>query len=529
MAKRRRAAHPAEHELAVWDILRRRGLWGLATFLACLTPFVSVVSFLPDVYRSTATVLIERQQIPDELVRSTVTSALETRLHTITQQILSRPQLEELYARFGLGDEAGPGRLTDRVIDRIRDSIQVELETSKVRRDHGAAAVAFTVSYSGRDPEKAALVANALALSYVEENLRMRKQEAAGTADFLRQQLETTKRNLEEQEKQVSAFKERYSGQLPEQLSANLATLEQLNVQLRLNSENQISASERRAALVKQLSEAEGMAPAGGPDAAGNRLLQLRQTLAVLQARYSDKYPDVVRVKSEIESLESELRRASTGEGQQHGTTPEANPLTFQLRQAIDAVDVEIKRLKAEQENLRGSLAQYQNRVEMAPRREQESQALVRDYETNKELYRSLVTRERESQLAQEMEQRRKGEQFRVIEPALPPGAPAAPRRRTLTLAAVPGALVLAILAMALVEFLDSSLHSAQDLQRLTTIPIVASIPRITVEADRRQRRRRLGLAAASAVGVLVAIVAASYAVAANNLTLTRLLLRLSS
>ena len=117
MVKKRRRPPVAEPELPVWGILRRRWRWGALAALGCLVPAVSVIEFLPDVYRSKATVLIERQQIPDELVRSTVTSALETRLHTITQEILSRPHLEGLAAQFGVGKRvelAGVARGRDR-------------------------------------------------------------------------------------------------------------------------------------------------------------------------------------------------------------------------------------------------------------------------------------------------------------------------------------------------------------------------------------------------------------------------------
>jgi polysaccharide biosynthesis transport protein len=528
MARRRRHQPPPAAGLSPWGILQRRWAWGLLACLSTLVPAVSLIAFLPEVYRSTATILIERQQIPDELVRSTVTSALETRLHTITQEILSRPLLEGLAERFTLSEEAGENASADQVLAHIRRSIEVELEASKVGRDYSSAAVAFTVSYGSRDPEKAALVANSLAQSYVEKNLEMRTQEAAGTADFLRDQLEATRRELEEHEKRVSAFKERHSGQLPEQLPANLSTLEQLNVQLRLNSENQISASERRAALVRQLNEAEGMSPTVGPEGAGSRLLQLRQTLSALQARYSDKYPDVVRVKAEIESLEAELRRTADGSTKADETLPETNPLTFQLRRSIDEVDVELRRLRAEQENLRGSLGVYQQRVEMAPRREQESQALMRDYETTKELYRVLVTRERESQLAQDMEQRKKGEQFRVIEPAIPSGQPSAPNRRRLIPLTLPLSIGLGVAVMILLELLDKSLRSAEELQALTRIPVVVSIPPIVVEADRRERKRRLVLAAGAGVLGTAGAVGLSYVVASGNWALTHLFLRLS-
>jgi len=202
--------------------------------------------------------------------------------------------------------------------------------------------------------------------------------------------------------------------------------------------------------------------------------------------------------------------------------------LTFELRRSIDAADVDLKRLKAEQENLRKSLGVYQQRVEMAPRREQESQGLTRDYETNKDLYKTLVNRERESQLAEDMEQRRKGEQFRVIEPALPSTSPSAPNRRLLIPLTLPFALGLGLTVILFLELTDKSVRSMEELQSLTRIPVVVKIPPIAAEGDEQRRRKRLGILAASALAGLVVVIGVSYVIAKGNWALTNLLLRLS-
>lgn len=505
----------------VFDVLLRRIWWGAASFVIAFSAVVSMVAFLPDVYQSTSTVLIERQQIPDDLVRSTVTSALETRIDTISQEILSRSHLQELIGRFGLYEDLKGRMPAERIVAQMRDKVKIELKGEENRNDR--ATVAFTISFAGRDPRKVALVVNALATSYVQENVRMRERQAAGTADFLRQQLDDMRQRLEEQEKQVSIFKERHAGQLPQQLDANLKTLEQLNAQLRLNSDNQIQVTERRTTLVKQLSEAEGLATVGGPDAVSGRLLQLRQTLAALQTQYSDKYPEVVRVKSEINALEEQLRR-SPDPGAEKAAL--GNPMVLQLKRSIDEQEVELKRLKAEEEGLRRSLGEYRQRVEVTPKREQEFQSLSRNYETTKELYRSLVLKQRESELAEEMEQRRQGEQFRVIDPALPATDPAAPRRGRILALGLALCLGLAGGVMFLRDFLDGSFHSVEELQGRSSLPVLVTIPRIVTAADKERQRRQAGLVAASVAAGVVLIVGGSYLVAKENLALTALLLK---
>lgn len=496
--------------LALKGVLKRRKWLALVVFAGSFAALASLVTFLPDLYRSSATVLIERQQIPDEMVKSTVTSGLDTRLPTITQEIQSRARLEALINRFGLYTELRKNAPLETVIDQMRQDIDVQFRSGERRSDR--VTIAFAVGYRGRDPQKVALVANTLASFYIEENLKVRERQAAGTTDFLRTQLAEVKARLDAQEKQVSAFKERHIGELPQQLDANLKTLEQLNVQLRLNADSQVRINEQRAALAAQLDAAGGLVTPGGVSSTAARLTELRKTLAELQTRYSDRYPDVVSVKAEIAALELRLLNASSAAP----TNPETAGATAPLRRSLSEVEGQARALKAEGESLRNSITIYQRRVENAPKREQEFQGLSRDYEASKELYQSLTRRQSESEISESMEQRQKGEQFRIIEPAQASESPAAPNRPRLFLLALALASVLAAVAMALAEQLDGTFHSAEDLRRRSGLPVI-SIPPILSEKDIWSRRRRFGLGAVSAAMGLAAIIACSYLIAREN------------
>lgn len=512
-------------QLAI-DILRRRKWLGIVTALLAGAAGVSVVTFLPEVYKANATVLIERQQIPDELVRPTVTSPLEVRLHTISQQILSRSRLESLIDRFGLYKELRrEGKATEEIIAQMRSDIGLELRGGERRRGD-TATVAFNITYQGREPQQVAMVTNVLASFYIEENLKAREQQAVGTAQFLRVQLEEMQRNLETQEKKLSTFKDQHIGELPHQQEANLATLEQLNSRLRLNNDNQVQVGERKRALEAQLSEAMGMA-ADGPDFPALKLMKMKAELAALERQYTDQYPDVIRLRREIEKLEQQLAEPSQDNpSTQTETLLAASPYVRQLKQSIRSVDAELAALKLEAERLQRTIAEYQDRVDNAPRREQEYQILARDYETTKELYRSLLLRQKEAELAENMEQRQKGEQFRILDPATIPEMPAAPNRLRLNLMALALALGLAGGVVLLAEQLDTSLHSPDDLRALTSAPILASIPRIETARDRWRKRTRMALGVVTTGLGLVAIVAVSYLVATENSQLTSLLLR---
>ncbi|MEA2626082.1 MAG: protein tyrosine kinase modulator, partial [Candidatus Binatota bacterium] len=374
-------------DTAVEIVQRRMGL-AIFTFAALFAAAVSLIVFLPDIYRATATLLVERQQVPEDFVRSTVTSAVDSRLQTISQEILSRSRLQKLIRDLDLyqalrGEAAG-----DEVLDRMRKDIQ--LETREVAQlGENQATIAFAVSYSGSDPRKVAQVTNMLASFYIEENLKVRAKQATGTAEFLETELDKIKQKLDEQERLVSKFKEEHMGELPEQREANLSTLERLNSQLRLNGYQQVRAREQRAALTKQLSDAGKGRTRREADPVAARLAKMKQDLAELRSNFSEKYPDVVRLKAEIAALE---KRRSAG-----GTVAEGegarSPYSMELQQSLKAIGADLAGLKAEEKGVRESIAEYQRRVENAPRREQEFQALSRDYETTKDSYRSLLKR----------------------------------------------------------------------------------------------------------------------------------------
>lgn len=496
-----------------WAVWNRRKWLAILVFAAPFTAAVGLTIFLPNIYRSTATILVERQQVPETFVRATVTSELETRLHTISQEILSRSRLEDLITRFGLYADLRREASSEAVIERMRRDIQLDLKGAGPRTR--GETIAFTISYRGDNPQTVAALTNTLASFYVEENLKVRERQAAGTAEFLRIELQEVKQRLDDQERVVSEFKKRYMGELPQQMQANLATLEGLNAQLRVNSDSQTRAMGRQEALAKQLAEAGASGPAGGPDAIAAQIARLRQELAQLRTNFSDKYPDVIRVRTEISALEQQLAKAkSGGSSEEKESAFPASPHVLQLRQTLSDLEAEIKVLRADERRLRTAIASYQRRVEETPRREQEFQALSRDYETTSQLYRSLVTRHEEAQIAENMEQRQKGEQFRILDPAVASQQPAAPNRLRLILMGLIISCGLAAGTVMLIEHLDNSFHALDDLRAFTTVPVLASISRIVTEADARRRRWRFRLVAAAAMLGLTLIIGSSYLVA---------------
>ncbi len=508
---------------------RIRAAWSrhkwLATlvFLFPLAGAISLVMALPDVYRSTATVLVERQQVPEDLVKTTVSSEVETRLKTISAEILSRSRLGELIRRFRLYPDPSGRASTEEAVERMRRDISLEVTPTDPRGRGAGTTVAFALRYQGRDPETAALVTNALASFYIEENLKVRERLATGTTEFLRVQLDQAKKRLDEQERRISELSRRYMGELPQQMQGNLARLESMNDQLRLNRADQVRAQERRETLAAQLAQAEA---SSGVETDAMRLGRLRQELTTLRIKYTDKWPDIIRIKDEIAALEQKLAnpqpQTKTPEAAALGLTPEV----LRLRDTLRSANTEIGLLKDEEQRLRRGIEVYQKRVENGPQREPEFQELTRDYETNKNLYHSLLQRYEAAQIGESMEQRQKGEQFRILDPAVPSAIAFAPNRLRLLLVTAVLCLGLGGAALVLAEVLDTSFHSAADLHTATAVPVLVRIPSIVTEADTRRRRWRFQLAAAVTILALIIVSGGSYLIGHGNHQIVQMLSR---
>jgi polysaccharide biosynthesis transport protein len=522
--------------IAAW---RRRKWLAVCAFSGVFAATASLTMFLPNIYQAGATILVVGQQVPAEFVRTTVTGSLDTRLQTISQQILSRSRLEELITKLGLYSDSRSKLSMEALVARMRHDIEVK----PTGVDRAGGTVAFIVRYQGRDPLTVALVSNTLASYYIDENMKVRERQAMGTADFLRTELGEVKKRLEVQERLFSDFKRRNLGELPTQMEANLSTLERLNTQFRLNGERQIRVRDQQQELERQLEAVAARAsaptsrlrsapaPAQPDDPLAMRLNRLKQTLNELRAQFSDKYPDVVRLKAEIAQLESQLgavkqqRPADEGaSAEPEPPTPTVDPRLTQLQHALSQIDLETKALRDEEAHLRTAMSTYQTRVDNTPRRDLEYQELSRDYDSTKELYRSLLKRFEEAQLSESLEQRQKGEQFRILEPAVYPTQPLMPNRLrffALTLALSIGvAMGLVVLA----EQRDTSFHTIDDLRAFTPVPVLVSISRIVTAKDVRRRRWRAQLTTAAAVLAVLLIVGASYFVAHENEQLLRLL-----
>ncbi len=524
----------------VFEIVRRRRGLALLPFLFVLAAAASLAFFLPGLWTAKALIFVDRQQIPESFVKPTVTGDLESQLLTLSQEILSRARLGRIIDRHDLYRDLRGALSPDELAERMRRDIRIELQADSDRRPprREARTVAFTVAYTATDPRVAMAVANELADLYVEENLKLRERQAAGTSEFLESQLAEVRSKLQAQERRIAEYKERYMGELPEQKEANLRTLERLQQQLQLAYENNRRANERRQLITQALAEIEHTAPAAaGPnvspaEAAAARLTLLKQELAQLQTLYSDRYPDVIALKAQVQALEAKVReeaaaraapRREARDGKERRLVPD-NPYLVSLMQQLDQANVDAKTTAEEIAGLNRQIALYQRRIENTPKREQELALITRDYETTKEMFRSLLAKLGEAGIAADLEQRQKGESFRIIEPATLPERPAGPNRLRLLLIGVVLALGAAVLAVVLAEQVDTSYRTVDEIRASLPVPVLSTIPRIATERDRTRLAAHRRWATAAVAAGLLAVVGASFAVAHGNVSLVQLL-----
>ena len=502
-------------------LLRKRGKTFLVTFL-CLLPLGIITAFvLPPVYVSKSTILIETQQIPQEYVRTSVTSYAEERLSTITQQILSRARLIEIINRFNLYPEMRNIFAMEEVIANMRDDIALEtISTSdfgKSRRPSGKeTTVAFTLSYSGKDPATVQKITNVLSSLYLEENFKKREERAAGTAEFLNSQLIELKKQMDGYANQISAMKSAHMGELPEHGVSNMQALDQLrrdldqaNAQIRIAQERKVYL-ESQLATVDQYMTDKGMGDVEQSPAV--RLETLRSELINRQTTLSYRHPDIIRLKREIRELEKRLAEVhkAGGRGSPPTVRSNINPAYTSLKTQLETTALEIRSLQQQAAQIRGQMGAYQGKLNRGPMIEAEYKGLLGDYENAKNKYNDIMNKLLEAKVAQGMEEAQKAERFTIIEPAAFPEKPAKPDRPKILLAGFFLSLFAGAGLVAAQESLDRSVKTETDLNSLAGVPVLSVMPFMSHAEEKRTwklDRKMLIILAASAVAGVVLLV----------------------
>jgi polysaccharide chain length determinant protein (PEP-CTERM system associated) len=445
----------------------------------------------PKIYEASTLILIEPQRVPENYVQSIVENDPSARIQTISEQVNSRTNLERIIHDFNLFSEPEHENMfMEDKLESMRQRISVDVTRVGGRR--GSDISSFTISYRGKDPDKTMKIADTLATYLISENLRTRESQAQSTSDFLDEELTTMRGRLVEVEGNLKNYRKKHMGELPEQLEANLAILERLQEQLSDRRQN-LREERNQLAVVEQLiasppapSQIQGQAPLAVGESSD--LEVLKEQLAVLTAKYTERHPDVIRIKKMIADLESQSPKEPGAVDSYAASRGPAVSARSSIRdenyRRREEIRLNINGLETEISELEGQIAFYRNRVESTPRREQELASLQRDYENIQTAYNSLLERKLEADIAVNMEKKQQGEQFQILDPASLPQRPVEPDMRKVFLLFLAAGLGFSVGITYMLEYLDTSFRKPEDVESLH-ITLLATIPVIEEWKDR--------------------------------------------
>lgn len=496
-------------------LLRRRWALCLAVFLLVLAIGIAYCLLWPRVYEATALVVVQPQKVPGSIVKATVTSKMEERLQIITQQVLSRTRLMEIIDRFKLYPESRQKAVPDDLAERMRKDI-----TIKITRKHY-----FTVSFIYHEPQSAAAVANALAAFYVDSNLRLREDDAVGTARFLAREMERMRGQLKEWENNLTEFKKAHLHELPgseDRLIAiasrqsNAIAKIDYHVEIERTRQNGLEfeisnltftiedLSLRKAQMVKR-----GEAVGGGEDLSGDDPEAIRKELEGLRVRYTDDHPDVIRMNKKLAIAEAkkEAKMAKLrAEGKLKPGQKEPDSTDLQLgslkesrakyAKLVAESKERVKALQEERKEVAKALAQTRRYIENMPGVAERLQELSRGYDTLNKAYEKMHAKWLEANIAANLERTQRGEQFDVVDPAEVPSSPYRPDINKALPMSIALALAIAVgLAFGL-SYIDTSFTSVEQAERMSELPVLVVMPPFSTQKELARKKRMLFLLA---------------------------------
>ena len=545
-----------------WLFFQRRKKQIAVIMAALLTVSVVVAFLLPPTYRSTATILIEEQEIPSELVRSTITSYADQRIQVISQQVMTRANLMQVIEKYNLYPSKRKHETTEEILERIRKDIKLNIVSADViDRRSGAkttATIAFTLAYDSETAESAQKVANELTSLYLNENLKTRQQKSAETSSFLTEEASRLSAHISETETKLAVFKAKNQGRLPELTQLNLqlrdrtdseimevdrqiSSLEERKIyldgqlaQMKPNSpmisasgERILDSDERLKALQAQYASLSGVYSADHPDVIKMRremaalqkdtgeapdsqeqskqLTRLRSELALANEKYSDDHPDVIKLKKAVAALESSIKNTPAHSEPQRFKKPE-NPAFIALQSQLEATAGELRSMRSKRNELKSKMTSYETRLEQTPQVEREYLDLSRDHENSLRRYQELKAKQSEAQVAQELEKDSKGERFSLIDPPQLPEKPNSPNRPAIMLFGVILSMGGGVAYAGVLESLDSSIKSSKELVSVLKAPLLSVIPYIENAQDRGRKRKGRGVVVAAIIAVILTV-----------------------
>jgi polysaccharide chain length determinant protein (PEP-CTERM system associated) len=479
----------AQRELTPADYIamfRRR--WVLIVTLTLVSgPLAYGVSrFLPNKFKSQTLVLIEQPTVSAKIVDSLDPTDINQRLSSMQQQILSRSRLEPIIRQFDLYPQDVNRTSMDELVLRLQKAIEVTpiLPMAETRAQQ---LPGFYVAVTLDTARNAQEVCTAITSMFIEQSIRQRQEHSETTTKFLAQELASAKAGLDEQDAKLAAFKSHYAGELPEDEPTNLNLLTGLTSQLDASTQALSRAQQDKtfneSLLAQQVAAWQASQTGRDPETLEQQLIAAQAHLAALQNSYTDDYPDVIKAKNDIATLQKKIADSDAPNklpGSSKNPKPSIEPSQIQqLRAQIHNDEVIIGAKTKEQEQIRKQIGVYQERIQSSPAVEQQYKELTRGYQTAQQSFDDLQKKRDNSEMAVNLERKQEGEQFSVLDPANLPDKPSFPNRPLFALGGLAGGLALGVGIAFFLEMKDSSFKTERDVEFALHLPVLAMVPAI--------------------------------------------------
>lgn len=473
-----------------WAIVLKRKYIALIVALAVISLFTWGSFFLPKTYEASSTVFIERSSIIDPLIRGVgVPSSMEDRLRNLRDSITSRNIIERVAKKLDVDIKAkNPGQYEAK-IESIRKNLDIKVKSSRERETD-----LFNISYTGGDPKTVRDVVNTIVSEYIEENMGYKRTDAYGAYEFIDSQLLEYKKRLEESDRATREFREKNPNMVPQSETTLLGRLEgfqtaKIEADIRLKE-----LLRKRDNLQKQLSGEKELTVAfvTRDDSTQGRLTHLNNQLMLLMTRYTDSYPEVIKVKKEIEELKKQIAQAKDSRMEGSGSETSAiNPIYQQLKEEFARTDAEIESLRARSAELSRQQQQAQGILGRMPKEQEEWAKLQRDRNVYLRIYDNLLQKLENARISKDLELTDKSATFRIVDPAILPTLPVKPDRVKMILLGIVLGIVSGLGSVFGLEYLDHSFKDEESIEDSLKLPVLATIPKIVVEEDEVSAKRR--------------------------------------
>ena len=466
---------------------RRELIWPT---LLLFTIIVAVAVALPNKYESIARVMIEQPEIPVEFVQTTVPVNTRLQLGATTESVLTTENLRAIIEKHGLYPELVEETSINDVARAARRSARVAMITS-AQGGSGLpdGSIGFIVAYESPSPETARIVAQELTELFLRENALQRQRAARETTRFVAQEADRLAREIREVEDRLTKFKEANRNVLPEMQNLNMNLLRRAEEQLERNDQDLRQMEAQVANLQSQLGEMN-------PSPHRDRVMALEAEYASLAATYTERHPDRIRARRELETL-----RQDAG-----GVERVTNPAYVQLQNQLQNTFTERQLLLSQRASIQERLNEIERRLSETPVIEVEYRALNREHDTAVAKLQDLRAKMLQAELAESLEADAKAERYVLVRSASLPSTPSSPNRRALLLLGFVFSLGSGAGLAVLRETFDSSVHGVKGVKRTTGLPPLAAIPYLRTDAEFAALRKRRWLVSLGVIGLLVAI-----------------------